>query len=149
MLANKNLNDTLNKKNNVKSLTDQQIVDIYTGKIKNWKDVGGSDKEITVVNKAEGRSTLELFLQYYKLKNLNCYYYLLVIIGLIAIPVFLNLIHFPNTQPYDTATGGVLSIAKNGRAPQFMQDEVDAIVKTANDYGFKVAAHAHGGPGGD
>lgn len=35
-------------------------------------------------------------------------YYLLVFIGLIIIPLFLNLIHFPNTQPYDTATGGVL-----------------------------------------
>ena len=46
-----------------------------------------------------------------------------------------------------TATGGVLSIAKNGRAPQFMQDEADAIVKTANDYGFRVAAHAHGAEG--
>ena len=46
-----------------------------------------------------------------------------------------------------TATGGVLSIAKNGKAPQFMQDEADAIVKTANDYSFKVAAHAHGAEG--
>ena len=35
-------------------------------------------------------------------------YYLLVFIGLMAIPVFLNTLHFPNTQPYDTATGGVL-----------------------------------------
>lgn len=46
-----------------------------------------------------------------------------------------------------TATGGVLSIAKNGKAPQFMQDEADAIVQTANDYGFRVAAHAHGAEG--
>ncbi len=46
-----------------------------------------------------------------------------------------------------TATGGVLSIAKNGKAPQFMQEEADAIVKTANDYGFRVAAHAHGAEG--
>lgn len=46
-----------------------------------------------------------------------------------------------------TATGGVLSIAKNGKAPQFMQDEADAIVNTANDYGFRVAAHAHGAEG--
>ena len=46
-----------------------------------------------------------------------------------------------------TATGGVLSIAKNGKAPQFMQDEVDAVVQTANDYGFRVAAHAHGAEG--
>ena len=46
-----------------------------------------------------------------------------------------------------TATGGVLSIAKSGKAPQFFQDEVDAIVQTANDYGFHVAAHAHGAEG--
>jgi peptidoglycan/LPS O-acetylase OafA/YrhL len=35
-------------------------------------------------------------------------YYLLVFIGLIAIPVLLSLINYPNTQPYDTLTGGVL-----------------------------------------
>lgn len=46
-----------------------------------------------------------------------------------------------------TATGGVLSIAKNGKAPQFMDDELDAIIKTAKDYGFHVAAHAHGAEG--
>lgn len=59
----------LHKDNPVKTLTDQQVIDIYTGKITNWKDVGGKDARITVVNKAEGRSTLELFLHYYKLKN--------------------------------------------------------------------------------
>jgi imidazolonepropionase-like amidohydrolase len=46
-----------------------------------------------------------------------------------------------------TATGGVGSIAKNSKGPQFMQDEADMIVKTANDYGFHVAAHAHGAEG--
>ncbi len=46
-----------------------------------------------------------------------------------------------------TATGGVLSIAKNGRAPQFQADELDGIISTANDYGFRVAAHAHGAEG--
>lgn len=46
-----------------------------------------------------------------------------------------------------TATGGVLSTAKNGQNPQFMEDELKAIIETANDYGFKVAAHAHGGEG--
>lgn len=43
-----------------------------------------------------------------------------------------------------TATGGVLSKAKNGQNPQFTHDELKAVVDTANDYGFKVAAHAHG-----
>ncbi len=46
-----------------------------------------------------------------------------------------------------TATGGVLSYAKSGDAPQFTIEEVKAIVDTANDYGYKVAAHAHGEEG--
>jgi imidazolonepropionase-like amidohydrolase len=46
-----------------------------------------------------------------------------------------------------TATGGVLSYAKSGDAPQFTVDEVKAIVEPARDYGYKVAAHAHGTEG--
>ncbi|GBL06185.1 Xaa-Pro dipeptidase family protein [Glaciecola sp. KUL10] len=46
-----------------------------------------------------------------------------------------------------TATGGVLSVAKNGQNPQFMKDELEAIVQTANDYGMTVAVHAHGKEG--
>jgi phosphate transport system substrate-binding protein len=59
----------LHSANPVQSLTNEQIIGIYTGVIRNWKDVGGQDKPITVVNKAEGRSTLELFLQHFQLKN--------------------------------------------------------------------------------
>jgi len=43
-----------------------------------------------------------------------------------------------------TATGGVLSVAKSGQNPQFTQEEVNEIVKTAKEYGMDVAAHAHG-----
>jgi imidazolonepropionase-like amidohydrolase len=46
-----------------------------------------------------------------------------------------------------TATGGVLSYAKSGDAPQFTVDEVRAVVDTAKDYGYRVAAHAHGKEG--
>lgn len=46
-----------------------------------------------------------------------------------------------------TATGGVLSIAKDGSNPQFTEDEVRAIVETAKDYGMHTAAHAHGAEG--
>jgi imidazolonepropionase-like amidohydrolase len=46
-----------------------------------------------------------------------------------------------------TATGGVLSVAKSGQNPQFMNDELAAIVATAKDYGMKVAVHAHGTEG--
>lgn len=46
-----------------------------------------------------------------------------------------------------TATGGVLSVAKNGKNPQFTEEEIKAIVTTAKDYDMKVAAHAHGDEG--
>lgn len=46
-----------------------------------------------------------------------------------------------------TATGGVLSVAKSGQNPQFTQEELEAIVSTAADYGMRVAAHAHGTEG--
>jgi len=59
----------VHRSNPVQMLSDTQIVGIYTGRIGNWKAVGGPDRRITVVNKAEGRSTLELFLQHFHLKN--------------------------------------------------------------------------------
>jgi imidazolonepropionase-like amidohydrolase len=46
-----------------------------------------------------------------------------------------------------TATGGVLSIAPNSDNPQFTESEIRAVVETARDYGFHVAAHAHGAEG--
>ena len=46
-----------------------------------------------------------------------------------------------------TATGGVLSEAKSGHNSQFAAGELDALIKIARDYGFKVAAHAHGAEG--
>jgi len=46
-----------------------------------------------------------------------------------------------------TATGGVLSVAKDGQGPQFVDEELDAIIQTAKDYGMHTAAHAHGTEG--
>jgi imidazolonepropionase-like amidohydrolase len=46
-----------------------------------------------------------------------------------------------------TATGGVLSLAKSGQNPQFSDEELVAVIETANDYGMHVAAHAHGTEG--
>lgn len=55
----------------VPELTREQIIAIYQGRVANWKEVGGTDQAITVVNKAEGRSTLELFLHHFGLKSLD------------------------------------------------------------------------------
>jgi len=46
-----------------------------------------------------------------------------------------------------SATGGVLSLEKDGSGAQFTEEEIRAIVTTAKDYGMKVAAHAHGAEG--
>src|SRR5215211_1399352 len=46
-----------------------------------------------------------------------------------------------------TATAGVLSQAKDASGAQFTDEELKAIVETAKDYGFTVAAHAHGAEG--
>ena len=46
-----------------------------------------------------------------------------------------------------TATGGVLSQARSGQNAQYTEEELRAIIATAKDYGFRVAAHAHGNEG--
>jgi imidazolonepropionase-like amidohydrolase len=46
-----------------------------------------------------------------------------------------------------TATGGVISLAKDGSGPQFTDEEIKAIIETAKDYGMHTAAHAHGPEG--
>lgn len=43
-----------------------------------------------------------------------------------------------------TATGGVLSVAKDGQGAQFRDAELEAIVAAAKEYGMHTAAHAHG-----
>jgi phosphate transport system substrate-binding protein len=55
--------------NPIKELSRQQIIGIYTGNINNWSELGGADEPIVVINKAEGRATLELFLEYFGLKS--------------------------------------------------------------------------------
>lgn len=59
----------VHQSNTIEKLNDEQIAAIYRGEIENWSELGGEDLQITVVNKAEGRSTLELFLKHFTLKN--------------------------------------------------------------------------------
>lgn len=51
----------VNPKNPVKALSMRQISDIYTGKISNWKELGGEDAKIVIVSRDTNSGTYETF----------------------------------------------------------------------------------------
>lgn len=54
--------------NPVEELDRGEIRSLYTGGVTSWSAVGGPDAPVTVVNKAAGRATLEVFLEEMELK---------------------------------------------------------------------------------
>jgi len=61
----------VHRENRVSELSDNEIRRIYTGEIRKWRDVGGSDAEIVVVNKAAGRATRDVFLDHFNIKPMD------------------------------------------------------------------------------
>lgn len=55
------INIVVNPKVGVDNLTSEQVKDIFTGRITNWKDVGGGDAEIIVVVRDQASGTREMF----------------------------------------------------------------------------------------
>jgi len=53
--------------NSVADLSPEQVIEIYAGRISDWAVVGGSPGPITVVHKADGRSTQDVFLGHFKM----------------------------------------------------------------------------------
>ncbi|AJS59480.1 phosphate ABC transporter substrate-binding protein [Paenibacillus sp. IHBB 10380] len=53
-----------NKDTGVDSLTQQQLVDIFSGKVTNWKEVGGIDEKIVLVNRPSSSGTRSTFEKY-------------------------------------------------------------------------------------
>lgn len=61
------------KDNTVSDLTAQQLTDIYTGKITNWKDLGGGDEAIVVLGREAGSGTRGAFEELLKIED-QCAY---------------------------------------------------------------------------
>ena len=61
------------KNNAVNDLTTEQLVDIYTGKITNWKDLGGADEAIVVIGRESGSGTRGAFEELLKIED-QCAY---------------------------------------------------------------------------
>lgn len=51
----------VNKDMNVEDLTVEKIADIFTGKIKNWKELGGEDLKISCIGRESGSGTRDSF----------------------------------------------------------------------------------------
>ena len=54
----------IHKSNGVKNLTTQQLADIYTGKITNWKQVGGKDLKIVALSRDKSSGTYAFMLEH-------------------------------------------------------------------------------------
>lgn len=60
-VANDGISIVVHKNNKVTNLSVAQIRDIYTGKIKNWKELGGSSMPIVIVSRDVASGTFEVF----------------------------------------------------------------------------------------
>jgi phosphate transport system substrate-binding protein len=58
----------VHKNNPVQSLTNKQVGDVYTGRIKNWSGVGGRKASIVLVNPSEGLGAVDLFTHYFHIR---------------------------------------------------------------------------------
>ena len=54
----------INKDAGVTNLSKEDLIKVFTGKVTNWKDVGGKDQKITLVNRPDGSGTLATFVKY-------------------------------------------------------------------------------------
>ena len=106
----------VNPENPVADLSIEQIADIYTGKITNWKDVGGNDAEIVLIGREAGSGTRDGFESITKTKDACQYRQELTSTGDVITTVSQN----PNAIGYASLAAikdSVKALTVNGVAP--------------------------------
>ena len=68
-IAREGIGIIVHQDNPLDALRHIDILNIYTGRIDNWREVGGTNNSIRVVHKSAKNSTQELFLNYFQLNN--------------------------------------------------------------------------------
>ena len=104
------------KANTVLDLTTEQLADVYTGKITNWKDLGGEDAAIVVIGREAGSGTRAAFEELLKVDDQCAYAQELDSTGGVLAKVAAT----PGSIGYvslDVVDGTVSPISLNGVAP--------------------------------
>lgn len=104
------------KANTVLNLTTEQLADVYTGKITNWKDLGGEDAAIVVIGREAGSGTRAAFEELLKVDDQCAYAQELDSTGGVLAKVAAT----PGSIGYvslDVVDGTVSPISLNGVAP--------------------------------
>ena len=69
VIANDGISMIVHADNPLQDISSAQVVALYTGQLSDWAELGGEAGRVVKVHKAEGRSTLELFLNHFRLDN--------------------------------------------------------------------------------
>lgn len=70
LLARDGVTLLVHQSNSIMLLSDADMSDMYTGRLQNWKMVGGEDQGINMIKRAAGRGETEIFLKHLKLDNI-------------------------------------------------------------------------------
>lgn len=125
----------VHRDNPVSGLSKEQLISIFTKETVNWSEVGGDDAPIVVANKAEGRATLEVFLEYLGLDNADVAADLVVGENLHAIN---SVVGSPNAISY-VSIGTASSEAGSGTPIKLVAaDGVEATMETVAEGSFPI-----------
>ncbi|NRA65171.1 MAG: phosphate ABC transporter substrate-binding protein [Pseudobacteriovorax sp.] len=71
LIARDGVGVVVNSSVTIDALSKADLTKLYLKKIQNWSELGGPDLKVTVIHKAQGRSTAEVFLEYLSLQYTN------------------------------------------------------------------------------